>query len=69
MPGKLKSLPGRRGKYYKRKFPASYKGHNKVLYKGRTYQRYSRAVDNKRHAKRQPRRAGDVHTGDYGPWL
>jgi len=69
MPGKLKSLPGRRGKYYKRKFPTSYKGHNKVLYKGRTYQRYSRAVDKKRHAKRPPRRMGDAHTGDYGPWL
>lgn len=69
MPGKMRTLPGRRGTYYKRKFPTNYKGQNKVLYKGRTYQRYSRAVDRKRHATKPPRRAKDVHTGDYGPWL
>lgn len=69
MPGKLISLPGRRGKYYKRKFPRNYKGDAKAHYKGRTYQRYSVNIDRKRHARRRPRRAGDTHTGDYGYWL
>ena len=69
MPGKLVSLPGRKGKYYKRRFPRGYKGHNKVLHKGRTYQRYSTEVDRKRQATKKPRRAGDTHTGDYGFWL
>jgi len=69
MPGKLKTIPGRKGKYYKRKFAANYSGKNKILHKGRTHQRYSLTIDRKRQATKKPRRAGDTHTGDYGFWL